>query len=152
MLYKKKNCHYNCKYIGKQQWLFLFSRIEEINNITRVANEVGIRRQLLSAKYNQWKKYGNDFLEMDIKRPLFTKKEEHMLLLRILNYKNEVGSESVLNNTIIKIITTKFYNEIYVNRKTNDFIVDQKWILDFKRRYGIKENNLKSYYLQWEIL
>lgn len=152
MLHKKKNNHNNSKHISKEQWLFLFRRIQEINNITRVANAVGIRRQLLSEKYNQWKRYGDDFLKMDNKRPLFTKKEEYVLFLRVLNYKNEVGREFVLNNTVIKIITTKYYNELYVNHKTNEFIVDQEWILDFKRRYGIRTYNLKNFYLQWEIL
>lgn len=152
MLSKKKINANNYKFFTKEQWLSLFRRIEEINNITRVANDVGIRRQVLSEKYNQWKKHGDEFLSYGKVETIFTNYEEYMLFRRILDYKNEIRGVAHLSNSVIKKIVIKYYNELMSVRRIKKFKVSKEWIMDFRKRYCIRITSRRSYYMQWEIL
>lgn len=150
---KKKYATSAHKNLTQKDWLLLFDRIEEVRNITEVAHQTGIRRQILSEKYNLWKKYGNEYLYSKTwSNRIFTQEEECELFLEIWNYDYTTDDSQKFCDSVIEKLATEFYNKVSKQRATKPFKVSLGWIIDFRHRFGIKFGASKSYYLQWEIV
>lgn len=150
--YKRKYSASAHKNLTQPEWLMLFKRIEDVRNITEVANATGIRRQILSEKYNLWKKFGDNYLYTKTwSNRIFTETEENELYLRLWN--NEIFNERELrfSDSVIERIAASYYKEIQKDRKVKPFKVSLGWIIDFRRRFNISIKSSKCYYLQWEI-
>lgn len=150
---KKKYTTSAHKNLTQKDWLALFERVQEVRNITEVANDTGIRRQILSEKYNLWKKYGSDYLYSKTwSNRIFTQEEENELFLQIWNYDSSSAKSPMFCDSVIEKLATEFYNKISRERTVKPFKVSLGWIIDFRHRFGIKFRSTKSYYLQWEII
>lgn len=150
---KKKYTTSAHKNLTQKDWLELFKKIQEVRNITEVANGAGIRRQILSEKYNLWKKYGDNYVfSKTWSNRIFTQEEENELFRMIWNYDGLLDKEQRFSDTVIERVASSYYHMIQHGRKVKPFKVSLGWIIDFRHRFGIKFKSNKSYYLQWEII
>lgn len=141
------------RYYSKEDWITIFRAIENNSCILSMSRKTGIRRQIISQKYKMWKKMGDNYFECSLwSNKIFTKEEELDLIQQIWNLPKSSIRGQLFSDATIAETALKFYNEVKRNRKMKPFKASQGWIMDFRKRYGIKIKDSKCYYYAWEVL
>lgn len=139
--------------LTQADWVDIFKSLDEKNNMGEIMEKTGLRKQVLTEKYALWKKHGENYLYSKCwSNKIFTHEEELKLFMIIWNYEDLTAKEQKFSDSVIERLANKFYQYVKSYRNVKPFKASVGWIIDFRRRFGIRFNSSKSYYHKWEIL
>lgn len=141
------------RYFSREDWISIFKAIENNSSILSMSRKTGIRRQIISQKYKMLKSMGDSYFECSLwSNRIFTKEEELLLMQQIWNLPKSNIRGKLFSDATIGEAALNFYNDVKRHRKMKPFKASQGWIVDFRKRYGIKIRDDKCYYYAWEVL